>query len=137
MSGKKYSILLAEDDQELQTALTKTLEKAGYLVTGVSNGEEAVEVFRKKVFDLVITDLSMPKKKGLEVLAEIKKGNSTLPVIIITAFGDWDTYQEAMEKNVFEYVNKPVKKEEILKLVQTALFYKEKGIHLTPKDFKS
>jgi len=128
---------LVEDDQELQIALMKTLKKVGYVVYGASDGEEALAIFRRRAFDLVITDLSMPKKKGLEVLAEIKKRGPTVPVIIITAFGDWDTYQEAMERNVFEYVNKPVKKEEILRLVQTALFYKEKGIQLTPRDFKS
>jgi len=137
MPEKRQSILLVEDDQELQIALMKTLKKVGYVVYGASDGEEALAIFRRRAFDLVITDLSMPKKKGLEVLAEIKKRGPTVPVIIITAFGDWDTYQEAMERNVFEYVNKPVKKEEILRLVQTALFYKEKGIQLTPRDFKS
>ena len=133
MSGKKYSILLAEDDQGLQTALTKVLRKEGYYVYGASDGDEAVEVFNQRTFDLVITDLSMPKKKGLEVLAEIKKKSPKTPVIIITAFGDWDTYQEAMNGHVFEYINKPVKKEELLKLVETARLCKnQKGIPVGP-----
>ena len=121
MPEKKYSILLAEDDQELQIALSKALRKEGYHVYGASDGEEALGALRRRAFDLVITDLSMPKKKGLEVLTEIKKKNPAMPVIIITAFGEWDTYQEAMDAHVFEYVNKPVKKEELLKLVETAL----------------
>ena len=133
MAEKKYSILLAEDDKGLQTALTKVLRKEGYHVYGVSDGEEAVGVFNQRTFDLVITDLSIPKKKGLEVLTEVKKKSPKTPVIIITAFGDWDTYQEAMNGHVFEYVNKPVKKEELLKLVETALLCKDqKGIPVGP-----
>ncbi len=121
LTQKKQSILLAEDDAALQTALMKALRKEGYHVYGASDGEEALAVFNKRAFDLVITDLSMPKKKGLEVAAEVKRQKPSLPVIIITAFGEWDTYQEAVNQSVFEYVNKPVKKEELLKLVHTAL----------------
>jgi len=133
MAQKKQSILLAEDDAALQTALMKALRKEGYHVYGASDGEEALAVFNKRAFDLVITDLSMPKKKGLEVAAEVKRQKPSIPVIIITAFGDWDTYREAMDAHVFEYVNKPVKKDEILKLVETALLYKEKrGVPIGP-----
>lgn len=121
LTQKKQSILLAEDDAALQTALMKALRKEGYHVCGASDGEEALAVFSKRAFDLVITDLSMPKKKGLEVVAEVKRQKPSVPVIIITAFGEWDTYQEAVNQSVFEYVNKPVKKEELLKLVHTAL----------------
>lgn len=117
------SILLVDDDAELLKALTKVLEKADYEVLPLPDATTAMELIHstKKKFDLVITDVSMPDMKGMEFLAAIKKTFPQLPVIIITAFGDWGQYMDALREGAFEYLNKPIEKSELLAAVRRAL----------------
>jgi len=100
-------ILIIEDEEEMRIALTEVLIRNGYSVHTASNGIEGLELFNKEPFNMVITDVKMPKISGLEVLKEIKKQSPQIPVIMITAYGTIDNAVEAMREGAFDYILKP------------------------------
>lgn len=114
-------ILIVDDDAGFTTALSKILKGEGHSTSEAGNAPEAVELLKKEKFDMVFADLSMPGASGIALLEDIKKDSPSLPVVIITAFGDWDVYAEAVAKGAHSFVNKPVKKEEILQIIKSAL----------------
>ena len=118
-----HSILLVDDDVELLKALTKVLEKDGYTVFAQSTANAAIRFVNesKQRFDLVITDVSMPGMKGTTFLAAVKTVFPQVPVIIITAFGDWGQYMEAFRNGAFDYLNKPLDKDQLLATIRRAL----------------
>jgi DNA-binding NtrC family response regulator len=117
------SILLVDDDAELLKALTKVLEKDGYTVVPMPDGNSAVRYVNstKQRFDLVITDVSMPGMSGTSLLTAFKTAFPQVPVIIMTAFADWGNYMEALREGAYEYLYKPVEKDQLLAAVQRAL----------------
>ena len=122
-NGKVKSILLVDDDPEFLKALTKVLEKERYEVAAQADAGSAIRFINetKKRFDLVITDVSMPGMKGTTFLAAVKTAFPRLPVIVITAFGDWGQYMEALREGAHEYLSKPVDKADLLDAVHRAL----------------
>jgi DNA-binding NtrC family response regulator len=117
------SILLVDDDAELLKALTKVLEKEGYEVFAHADAQSAMNFVNasKKRFDLVVTDVSMPGIKGTTFLSAVKTAFPHVPVIVITAFGDWGPYMEALRNGAYEYLSKPLDKTELLATVRRAL----------------
>lgn len=116
-------ILLVDDDVELLKALAKVLEKEGYVVFAHSTANDAIRFVNesKQRFDLVITDVSMPGMKGTTFLSAVKTAFPRVPVIIITAFGDWGQYMETLREGAFDYLYKPLDKEVLLTTVRRAL----------------
>jgi DNA-binding NtrC family response regulator len=116
-------ILLVDDDPGFLTALTKTLAKQNYEVTGAASAANALEKIqnRKHEFDLVITDLSMPLIGGLAVLSAVKTAFPSVPVIVITAFGDQLTQANALRNGACAFVQKPLDPEEFLAVVARAM----------------
>ena len=100
-------ILIIEDEEEMRIALTEVLIRNGYSVHTAPNGIEGLELLNKSPFNMVITDVKMPKISGLEVLKEIKKQSPQIPVIMITAYGTIDNAVEAMKEGAFDYILKP------------------------------
>ena len=121
MNGQ--SILLVDDDVELLRALTKVLEKDGYTVLAHATANAAIRFVNesKQRFDLVITDVSMPGMKGTTFLSAVKTAFPKVPVIIITAFGDWGQYMETLRNGAFDYLYKPIDKDVLLATVRRAL----------------
>ena len=117
------SILLVDDNAELLMALTKVLEKEGYSVTAKPDADSALKYMNATSAhpDLIITDVSMPGMKGTDFLAAVKNVFPDLPVIIITAFGEWDQYMQALRAGAFAYLSKPVDKAELLATIRRAL----------------
>jgi DNA-binding NtrC family response regulator len=122
-TAKTTSIMLVDDDTELLKALTKVLEKEGYEVAAYPDARLAIRSINetKKRFELVITDVSMPGMKGTTFLAALKTAFPFVPVIIITAFGDWGQYMEALREGAYEYLSKPLDKAELLASIHRAL----------------
>ena len=81
------AILIVDDDTQVLDVLSEMLKLEGHDVDTALNGVTAVEAVRRKVFDLVITDLIMPEKEGLETISDIKKTHSDLPIIAISGGG--------------------------------------------------
>lgn len=122
-TGKQAAILLVDDDVEVLKALTKVLEKDGHRVVPKADAASAIRHVNetKQPFDLIITDVSMPGMTGTEFLAAVKNAFPKLPVIIITAFGDWGQYMDAVRSGAYAYLSKPVEKTELLTVVRRAL----------------
>jgi DNA-binding NtrC family response regulator len=88
-------------------ALADSLETSGYDVCIAENGDEALKMFHKHHFEVVVTDMRMPKMGGMDVLKEIKKISPQTPVILITAYGTVKTAVEAMKEGAAEFIMKP------------------------------
>lgn len=114
-------ILLVDDDVEFGKAFSKLLTGEGHKASAALNASEGLKLLKEKDFDLVFADLSLPGENGIALLESIKKDFPGLPVVIITAFGDWDTYARAIEKGAGKFINKPVKKEEVLEVIKDIL----------------
>ena len=119
--NNKQSLLLVDDDPEFRKAMKKMFEKSGYDVTVAADGQEALVALGEKNFDLIISDLRMPNLNGMELMEELKRRKINLPVIFITAYGEVESYMDLMNLGAFEYINKPVKGQEILGIVRKAL----------------
>jgi DNA-binding NtrC family response regulator len=119
--GAGEHVLVVDDEPEMCDLLRKVLEKEGYRVSVAADGREAAESLPVVHSDLVITDLLMPKGGGLELLTEVRRLHPDLPVIIVTAFGDWHTYSRALELGAAAFISKPLKMAELIAAVHTAL----------------
>jgi len=121
------TLLLVDDDQEHAQALGRILGEAGCLVTTATDGHEALVILMDQPVDLVITDLKMPRKSGLDLLREIRAKSPDIPVVVITAYGEWTTYLQAMNIGAVDYLTKPVRRHDILLTIRKALA--RRGIH--------
>jgi len=117
----KLRILVAEDDSEMRALLTRELSAEGYEVIQVENGAAAALHIDREACDLVIADLKMPEMGGLELLTMVKGSHAEIPVIVMTAFGDWSSFAEAFEKGCSSYLRKPFKMAELKSAVRKAL----------------
>lgn len=106
-------ILIVDDEENARIGLEKLLEREGYQVNAVANGFEALDYLSRKSVDLVITDINMPEMNGLVFLRELNRTHPTVSVIMVTAYGGVESYLEAMNLGAFEYLNKPVKLDEL------------------------
>ncbi|MCX5827435.1 MAG: sigma-54 dependent transcriptional regulator [Deltaproteobacteria bacterium] len=104
---KNKKILIVDDDLTMRMALADSLETSGYDVCIAENGDEALKMFGKNHFEVVVTDMRMPKMGGMDVLKEIKKISPQTPVILITAYGTVKTAVEAMKEGAAEFIMKP------------------------------
>src|SRR5215813_11917589 len=101
--------------------LSTAIQKAGYAVDEAADGNIAAEKIRKQPYQLVITDLRLPTLSGLEVLRIQKEIDSTIPVLLMTAFGTIEEAVEAMKQGAFDFVPKPVDISHLLLLIDRAL----------------
>jgi DNA-binding NtrC family response regulator len=114
-------ILIIDDDPHFLRILQRILSGEKFLVTATSNPCEALQLLRSGNFNLIICDLRMPECDGLNLLQAIRGGGNEIPVIILTAYGEVDTYLEAMNAGATEYLNKPIKSEELVLVVRKCL----------------
>ena len=101
------NILLVEDDASLNTILADYLRSKEYLVESASNGKEAWDLIMTKHYDLILTDITMPKMNGYELLKLIRSKYSNLPVVMLTARTDRDDIIQAYQLGCDDYVSKP------------------------------
>ncbi len=121
LGPKNKKILIVDDEENARMGLSKLLAQEGFEVDSVANGFEALQFLRKKKVNLVISDISMPEMNGLTFLRELNRSFPSTSVIMITAYGGVESYLEAMNLGAFEYINKPVKLDE-LKSVMKKIF---------------
>ncbi|MBS0182328.1 MAG: sigma-54-dependent Fis family transcriptional regulator [Nitrospira sp.] len=114
-------ILVVDDEQSLRDVLSIMLKRAGYIVTSAKDGEEAIELLNREIFDLVITDLRMSKIDGMEVLKAVKSVSPETVVLIITAFATADSAVEAMKQGAYDYLTKPFQVDEVQLIIRNAL----------------
>ena len=118
-------ILVVDDDRGMQDMLDIMLSRAGYQVATADDGAAALEIIRKKKFDLVITDLKMPRVDGIELLRGVKEAAPETAVILLTAFASGETALAAMREGAYDYVEKNFNVDDLLTIVRDALEKRE------------
>lgn len=121
MSEPMKRILVVDDEENARMALSRILTREGYDVASAGNGFEALSYLRDKDVELIITDMNMPVMNGITFLRELNRTRPTSNVIMITAYGEVESYLEAMNLGAFEYINKPVKIDELNKVITKIL----------------
>jgi len=114
-------ILIVDDQEMMRDSLAATLAREGHEVVAAGDGPVAVNKLQTSRFDLLITDLKMPRMTGIELLAEAKKLRPDMPVVLMTAFATVQTAVEAMKLGAYDYIQKPFDGEEIRLLVERTL----------------
>ena len=117
-SGAGRGILVVEDDEQLQTALTTVLSQHGYDVTVARDGHEGLEHVERDAPWLVLTDLSLPGKGGMEFLREVRTQGYQMPVVVMTAYGGVDVAVEALKYGATDFLQKPFAFDRLEKLIQ-------------------
>ncbi len=117
-------VLLIDDDISLRNALNKILAYKGYSVTAVASYDEAIAELDVKGFDLIIADIILGGKTGIDVLREVNKRKLICPMIVITGAPSLETAAEAVRLGAYDYVPKPLSKEILLRVSGMALNYK-------------
>lgn len=117
----KSRILVVDDEESIREFLDIMLRKEGYEVTLAEDGARAIELLKKKTFDLVISDLQMPQVTGMELLKHVRDNFPDLLFMMITAFGTTETAVEAMKIGAYDYITKPFKIDEVRIVIGNAL----------------
>lgn len=112
-------LLLAEDTRDLNRALTTVLEHEGYEVTSAFDGEEALAHIEKERFDVLVLDIMMPKKDGLQVLSQIRSEGNVAPVLLLTAKAEVDDRVTGLDAGADDYLTKPFAMKELLARVRS------------------
>ena len=114
MPDKKISILLVEDEENLQEALKLNLELEGYEVTGAYDGAEALQAVQKEYFNLIILDVMLPEIDGITVCETIRLSNPDIPILILSAKNSSADRVLGLKKGADDYLTKPFNLEELL-----------------------
>ena len=114
-------VLVVDDELEMRTLLQDVLQDEGLRVTVAANGSEALKQLGEEHYAVVLTDLRMQEMQGIDLLREIKRTYPDINVIVMTAFGSVDTAIEAMKEGAYDYLTKPVKNEELLRVANRAV----------------
>jgi DNA-binding response OmpR family regulator len=122
MAGEPLANILVVDDSEaVCKALRDVLTLSGYAVRTAPSGERAMQIMETAQMDLIITDLKMSGMSGIQLLKKVKDKTPSLPVIILTGFGDMDSVIEAMRAGVADYLKKPFSINEVLQVTEREL----------------
>ncbi len=114
-------VLIIEDEKRWCDFLSLLIRQGGWEPVAQTDAEESLKVLAQSKFDLVLTDLRMPKLDGIEVLKRIKSAQPDLPVIVITAFSTVEAAIESMKQGAFDYITKPFNNEQVLTVIRRAL----------------
>ena len=114
-------ILVVDDDDTGRKALTKLLRSVGYTVLSAANGEEALDVIGREQFQVIVSDLFLPDKSGLDILQSVRKISNLTEVIVVTGHASAQTAVRAMKEGAFDYITKPIDFDELKIVVAKAL----------------
>ena len=127
-------ILVVDDEKEIRDFLYKALSRlGGFHVELAETAEEALQKIEKEPFDLVLTDLKMPKMDGLQLMTEIAKSKPEILTIMMTGHGTIDSALEAMKRGASDYLMKPLNLDELIIRIQKVLEERQRFVRL--KDF--
>jgi DNA-binding response OmpR family regulator len=114
-------ILIAEDDRELRHLFSRVLQKNGYDTVCASNGKDAFDAAGKEFFDLIISDIMMPKMDGYALISALREAGNLTPIMIISAKGDLDDMREGYSLGADDYMVKPINVNEMVLKVAAQL----------------
>ena len=117
------NILVVDDLKGMRVTLGRILEDEGHNVVLAENGYQAIEAAKQTSFDLIFMDIKMPGINGVQTFREVKKINPQAAVIMMTAYSVEDLVREALEEGAYAVVYKPFDIENILSIIESALFH--------------
>lgn len=115
------TILIVDDEKSIRKTLSDILSYEGYKIEEAADGQEGINLFRKKTYDVVLCDIKMPKIDGMEFLEQAVEVNPDVPIIMVSGHGNIDTAVEAVKKGAFDYISKPPDLNRILITIRNAL----------------
>ena len=121
MSGTRGRVLVIDDEKHQRDILQMILESEGYETVTAGNGRQALQALQAQAFDLALTDLKMPDTNGIALLGELIKIQPGLCVILMTAHGSIDSAVTAIKNGAFDYLTKPLEREQLLLVLGRAL----------------
>jgi two-component system response regulator AtoC len=119
-AGPLKRVLVVDDEESLRHMLVVLLKREGYEPTAVASGEAALAELERASYDVVLSDVRMPKLSGLELVDEIQRRKIPTTVILMTAFGSVDVAVEAMKRGAYDYISKPFRPDEIVLVLKKA-----------------
>lgn len=114
-------VLVVDDEELVRSMLARYLERKGFDVVSAADGREALELFRERNFDLVLSDVRMPGLDGIGLLKALKEINPRVPVVLISGYGEVETVVAALKFGAENFLGKPLKMEALGKVVDQSL----------------
>ncbi len=134
ITRENYRIIVVDDERSFMMLIVKILETEGYMVKGVTDPQEVLNTLESFSPNLIISDLKMPKIDGIKLLETVKKKNADIDFILITAFATVETAVSAIKMGASDYITKPLKSPEQVRIVVDKIFEKQnliaENIHL-------
>jgi DNA-binding response OmpR family regulator len=116
-----FKILVVEDDKNIRKLIAGYLKNENYSVVEAVDGEEAMEKFLGEFFDMIITDIMMPKMNGVELCAKIRQENKDIPIFMLTAKGEFEDKKEGFKSGADDYMVKPIDMDEMMLRVRALM----------------
>lgn len=107
-SDRQWSVLLVDDEEDIREVIGMSVEDMGYRVLLAENGKEALEIYRRRLPPIVMTDIKMPIMDGIELLQRIKRENPDAEVVMITGHGDMDLAVRSLKHEATDFITKPI-----------------------------
>ena len=123
--GMAEPLLLVEDKAELRQMLKLALEKSGFRVEDASDGTQASHLLHSQPFSLLLTDLKLPGRSGLELLRQAQELDPGMPVVLLTAYGSIEEAVQAMKDGAYDFIQQPVDLEHLRLLLERALLQRQ------------
>lgn len=114
-------ILVVDDDPYFLRVLSRILAGENFQVNTADDATQAAQALQRNNFDIVVSDLRLPDGDGLSIIQGLRRSGAETPVIILTAYGEVDSYLAAMNAGAVEYLNKPVRTEELVAVIRKCL----------------
>ena len=121
---KQRTILIVDDGPEIRETLFDGLSNNGYAIFLAEDGEGALRLLDQRAFNLVVLDVKLPDRDGVQLLETIKNRSTETPVIMMSGYGTTQNAIEAMRKGALDYITKPFRQEQILLTVEKALKFR-------------
>ena len=120
-AARGWTVLVADDEESMRHFLRRGLSRHGFDVVVAKDGAEALALLAERSFDAAVLDLRMPRADGLQVVSRARAGGSTIPFVVMTAYGTIPSAVEAMRHGAFDYVTKPFEVADLVKVLERAL----------------
>ncbi len=118
---RNETVLIVDDVPEIRTTMSEILKHKGFAVDQATDGQEAIDMLSGRHYDIVITDIAMPRKDGMDVLKHINRHSPDTICIIITGYGSIEGAVEALRLGAFDYLSKPIRPSEVVLVIEKAL----------------
>ena len=114
-------ILLVDDEESIRITVGEFIREEGHEVSSAENVEEAFQLMKENNYDVIVTDIIMPKITGIELLKKIRETSTDIPIIMMTGEPEVNTASAAVRAGAFDYLAKPISSEAIKKVIRNAV----------------